>query len=161
MEYNQYLDDQFSIDSLSIYKALLFGGDAKAGEQIYYWNQSAQCQRCHGLGSAVQLAGPDLLKVSSRLSRIELLESLVEPSNQITNGYGFVTVELRDNYEIYGILVEEDSKGLAIKTGKGEIEEIDRDKIINITNHLSSMPSMVEILTKNELRDLVAFLETL
>ena len=161
VEYNQYLDDQFSIDSLSIYKALLFGGDAKAGEQIYYWNQSAQCQRCHGLGSAVQLAGPDLLKVSSRLSRIEILESLVKPSNQITNGYGFVTVELRDNYEIYGILVEEDSKRLAIKTGEGEIEEIDRDEIINITNHLSSMPSMVEILTKNELRDLVAFLETL
>ena len=107
------------------------------------------------------MAGPDLLKVSSRLSRIEILESLVEPSYQITNGYGFVTVELRDNFEIYGILVEEDSKGLAIKTGEGEIEEIDRDEIINITNHLSSMPSMVEILTKNELRDLVAFLETL
>ena len=58
-------------------------------------------------------------------------------------------------------MVEENSEGLIIKTGEGETVKIDRSEIQNITNHLSSMPLMGEVLTKNEIRDLVAFLQTL
>jgi mono/diheme cytochrome c family protein len=49
---------------------------------------AAQCTRCHGIGENESIVGPDLDGVGERLSRSELLESLLDPGAAITAGFG-------------------------------------------------------------------------
>ena len=55
---------------------------------------AASCSKCHRAGSVGTLVGPDLTSVSSRFSRRDILESIVEPSKSIAENYR----SLRDRY---------------------------------------------------------------
>ena len=105
-------------DVVARYADALEGGDPDAGGQIFFRHAAAQCVRCHAVGGRGGEVGPDLMNVGDRLSRAELLRSLVEPSAEITEGYGNV--------------------GAA-----------------------SAMPPMGMILSRREIRDVVAFLARL
>jgi quinoprotein glucose dehydrogenase len=94
----------------------LTGGDPNRGRRIFFQNQTAQCGRCHAVGDRGGNAGPRLNGVANRLSRQQLLESLINPSARIAAGYGTT---------------------------------------------VSSMPDMRYLLSKKEIRDVVAWLAEL
>lgn len=70
------------------FSAALYGGDFDRGRTIYFNHDGAQCTRCHALQSDGDNVGPDLGSIGSRLSREQLLESLVEPAARIAPGFG-------------------------------------------------------------------------
>jgi putative heme-binding domain-containing protein len=49
---------------------------------------AAQCVRCHTVGDSESTVGPSLNGVGARLSRAELLESMLDPNASVTEGFG-------------------------------------------------------------------------
>jgi putative heme-binding domain-containing protein len=144
----------------SAYAGSLNGGDADRGERIFFRNQSAQCIRCHSYDDIGGNAGPRLNGVATRLTRQQILESLINPSARLAPGFGVVTVQLKNGKTMSGVLLEESNTSLTMK-GDKQNEVIGKDQIVKRINAASSMPEMKYILSKKEIRDLVSFLASL
>jgi putative heme-binding domain-containing protein len=156
----EYLDSKPADDPVARFSESLSGGDADSGRRIFYQNAAAQCIRCHAIGGNGANVGPELTSIGETLSREQLLESLVDPSQRIAPGYGGVTVTLQNGETINGLLEEENDTRVVISSGDQQWE-IDKSDIETRTNTPSSMPAMGEVLTRRELRDLVEFMTTL
>ncbi len=151
-----------SPDSLKAsYAGSLLGGDSNRGARIFYGNQTAQCIRCHAYGDYGGSAGPRLNGVASRLTREQILESLIDPSARIAAGFGTVSLELTSGKKINGILQIEKPNGLLVKVGDKPDTLITTESIAKRTNGMSSMPPMRFLLSKKEIRDVVSFLATM
>jgi len=146
---------------LEVYKSSLYGGNPRAGRRIFYRNAAAQCVRCHAIGDYGGDIGPKLTNIANELTREQLLESLVDPSARVSPGYGVVSVAQKNGTRISGTLVEETASELAIKTSTGTTEKILKNEVEAVQEGPSSMPPMGTILSRRELRDLVAFLSEL
>jgi len=142
-------------------KGLLYGGEPDLGRTIFYRHQTAQCIRCHSIDDLGGNAGPRLNGVASRLSREQLLEAVTNPSARLAPGYGNVSVTLKNNKSISGILQGETDTNLTVKVGDQPDTVIPKDQVAKRTNAPSSMPNMQYLLTKREIRDVVSFLSTL
>ena len=112
--------------------------------------------RSHG-GSA----GPRINGVASRLTREQILESLIDPSARIAPKFGIVTFEMKGNTKISGILQEEKADGFVLKIGDKPDTTIHKADVVKRIDAPSSMPPMIYLLTKKEIRDVVSFLATL
>ncbi|MEO0338671.1 MAG: HEAT repeat domain-containing protein [Bacteroidota bacterium] len=148
-------------DPVSQYKEALYGGNARQGARVFYGNEAAQCVRCHAVFEYGGNAGPGLAGVADRLSREELLQSMVAPSAAYSPGYGVVILEMNDGASVSGINMGETDSQLTLKIGKEDIQTIDKANIKTRENIPSSMPVMGDVLNKRQLRNLVAFLGTL
>lgn len=142
------------------FEYMLYGGDAGTGRSIFYENAAAECMRCHAVGGSGDEPGPDLAGVGSRLGRVELLESLLDPSARITPGYGAVTLRLRNGEVIIGIFEGEDETSLTVARD-GRLEKVGRNDILERIDAPSAMPPTAERLDARQIRDLVEFLSTL
>lgn len=139
----------------------LLGGDRNKGIRIFYENQAAQCIRCHALGDYGGNAGPQLDGVASRISREQILEALVNPSARLAPGFGTIRLELKSGESVSGILQGEDAKSINVKIGDRPDTTVMKSDVAKRINATSSMPPMRFILSKREIRDVVAFLSTL
>jgi putative heme-binding domain-containing protein len=99
--------------------------------------------------------------IATILSPQEILESLIEPSKRLAPGYGNVTVTLKDGQIVKGILEEENEHELIIRTSDAEPMEIAISRIKKRKNGNSSMPALGRLISKRELRDLMAYLTSL
>lgn len=145
-------------DVLASYASSLEGGDPQRGRQIFYRNQNAQCMRCHSYDDRGGNAGPRLNGVAKRISRQQILESIISPSARLAPGYGMVTLELKDGKKLTGVLQGETKNGLKVKEGLEPDREIANADIVKKTFSPSSMPDMKTLLSKKEIRDVVSFL---
>lgn len=145
-------------DKLSLYAASLYGGDEARGQQIFAYNQSAQCLRCHQVAGYGNEVGPVLDGVGSLLSREELLLALVAPNDRIAPGYGSTSLTLKDQSTYVGVIISEDNKQITLRDA-AKIEHIISKDVISLREDLpSGMFSQEKILTPYQIRDLVAFL---
>ena len=79
-------------DPLAAFREVLAGGDKERGRQLFTSKAEIECVRCHkvrgpGGESAGGEVGPELSGVGARLSRADLLESIVNPNKQIAQGF--------------------------------------------------------------------------
>ncbi len=151
-----------SPDSLKAqYAGALLGGDPRKGAGIFWGHPTAQCVRCHSFNDYGGTAGPRINGVGARLTREQLLESLINPSARIAPGYGVVTLELKEGGRLSGILLEESPEGYKLKVGDKPDTLISKASVSRRIDSPSSMPPMQYLLTKKEIRDVVSFLATL
>ena len=151
--------DQYGV--VSEYVECLEGGRVRPGAMVLYTNSAAQCLKCHQINGAGGVAGPSLNGVAARLDKMKILQSMVDPSAELAAGYGVVSVTLLDDQFISGILVSESETELIIKDSNEQEIEVEKAKIKERINAMSSMPDMKSILSKSEIRDLMAYLMTL
>ena len=143
------------------FKDALFGGNIKAGYEIFYRNQTVQCIRCHNAGGQGGEVGPSLKGIANRLTREQILQSLIEPSARIAPGYGSVSLILTDGQEVTGTLLKETDTEIQLKTNDAEPLRIATNRIKSRENYPSGMPAMGEMMSKREIRDMVEFLSSL
>ncbi|MDZ7694090.1 MAG: HEAT repeat domain-containing protein [Balneolaceae bacterium] len=155
---DQYESSKQKGDMAARFKETLRGGNAQEGAQIFYQNNAAQCIRCHAIGGRGGDVGPELANIGNLLNREQLLESLVDPGARIAPGYGSIAVTLENGETTQGILREETESYVVLQSSDGERQQIQKDRITERTNSPSAMYSMSDILTKNQIRDLVEFL---
>ena len=92
----------------------------------------AQCIKCHRFGDRGESVGPDLTTVSRRFQKSEILESILFPSQVISDQYASKSVPLKDGASVWGIaapqpdgslvILQSDATKITIK--KDEIDEI-------------------------------------
>lgn len=143
------------------YMESLFGGNRNNGRNIFNNNSTAQCVRCHNMGSEGGSVGPNLSKIGGTLSREQILQALIEPSARLSPGYGTVSLKLKDGQEVTGTLAKENAEELVITTSDAEPLVIPVSRIAKRENMPSSMPPMGSLLSKREIRDVVEFLSNL
>jgi len=151
-------------DPLASYAVAIEGGDLSQGRSVFYNHGAAQCTRCHKgqRGRKGGVAGPDLWNVGSLHERAYLVESLVNPGAHIAPGYGAVSLTLKDGTISAGNLTNENHKEVILTDLiNGERKTYLRSDIAEMSRPLSTMPPMVGILKKSEVRDLVAYLASL
>ncbi len=150
-------------DPLAAFRVCLEGGDARKALRIVRGNPVVQCIRCHrvdegGGGDA----GPHLAGIGAREPREYLLESLIKPSAKIAPGFEIVSVTKTNGENVVGTLLHRDAAGVKIKTGDTDSVTIPAAEVKSVESAPSGMPEVVAfVLTKAEIRDLVAFLSTL
>jgi putative heme-binding domain-containing protein len=140
--------------------ALTTGGALFRGRQLVAQHAAAQCTRCHTVAGSTAEVGPSLAGVGSRLTRQQLLESLITPSARITPGYGQVSVTLKSGHKVEGTLREESATTLAIEDTTKGLQRIEVADVATRTNGVSAMPPMNLLMTPREIRDVVEFLAT-
>ena len=141
---------------------LLEGGDATRGKDIVTNNLGANCIACHTIeakeGSQV---GPNLKTIGSQKDRPYILESLLNPLAQIAPGYGLVSITTKNGKTLSAVLGKEDARQVTLRLPDGKTQTVPRDQIATITPPMTVMPPMLGILTKPQIRDVVAYLAAL
>jgi len=126
--------------------------------------EATQCLACHRFGNEGGAIGPDLTAVSSRFSRADILSSIIEPSKVISDQYQNILVRLKDGDAVTGRLLEEkpDKLVLLIEPLTNQKKEIARKDVEKREpSKVSPMPEgLVNILTKNEILDMLAYIES-
>ena len=143
------------------YIGVLRGGNQESGRNIFLNNPGMPCTQCHSLDGKGGLVGPDLSNIGNRLSRRQLLESLIEPSKRIAPGYGMVSVNRTDGSQISGVLEEEDENIIRIKTGEDQVISISQTDVVKTLRTPSAMISAEGFLDAYSIRDLISFLTSL
>ncbi|MEZ5042772.1 MAG: HEAT repeat domain-containing protein [Saprospiraceae bacterium] len=145
-------------DVIAAYRESLYGGNIRKGGRLFFMDNSAQCIRCHIVNEYGGEVGPDLSKIASVLKPEQLLEALVDPSARLAPGYGTITLKLKDGQELVGTVLSDNQKELSLKIGDEPPRKI---AWANVAEHQylpSAMISMKDVLSKSEIRDLMAFL---
>jgi putative membrane-bound dehydrogenase-like protein len=143
------------------YADVLHGGDAGRGRRVVMEGASAQCTKCHNFSTGPGAnVGPPLREVASRLTREQLLESLIDPSARIAPGFGAVQVTLKNGQGVFGTLREETNAYIVVDAGTAP-RRIMKTDIARRTNGPSAMPPMGSVLTRREIRDVIEYLSTL
>ncbi len=137
----------------------LEGGDANAGRDIF--NNQGTCLKCHSVRGVGGVAGPPLTDVAKRLSNEKLLESIVAPNTEVVPGYGLGSFTLKDGSTVAGTVLKEEKGTIQIRLSDNTLKSISAQQVANRTPTLSSMPPLALVLTKPQLRDLIAYLQTL
>lgn len=125
----------------------------------------AQCLACHRFGNQGGGVGPDLTAVSTRFKRLDILESVVDPSKVVSEQFQNTSVELKNGDDAIGRLVDESADSLVLVPNQLEPDKrmvIKKSDVAKRSfSKLSPMPSaLADMLSKEDLLDLVAFLES-
>ncbi len=125
---------------------------------------AATCISCHKFGNEGGASGPDLTAVSSRFTRRDILESIIEPSKVVSEQYQNTTIIKKGGNEVTGRIVSEDAEKLIVLTDpvKDEKTEVRKESIEKREfSKLSPMAQgLINVLSKEEILDLVAYLES-
>ncbi|MCX7422519.1 MAG: c-type cytochrome [Planctomycetia bacterium] len=143
---------------------LVRGGnvDPAAGRRIFFHPNGPGCFKCHTIDGRGGKVGPDLSRAVGTMNRIQLIQSILEPSREIAPQFVSWTFELKDGKVVTGMVVHENEGKTVVGNAEGTLVEI---KTIDIESRtpqkISVMPEkLAERMTLQELRDLLAFLDS-
>lgn len=137
-------------------KALTITGDASKGKLVYMQN----CALCHQVRGSIGVAyGPDLGTVHNWLGK-DLMANILDPSLSIAPGYDLWEVTLKDGDLLQGMIMNETSVAIKLRTGPGIDKMINRQEIkaLKVLN-MSVMPALTSQLDHQKMADLIAFLK--
>jgi len=162
IQLKRYTSNRSTDDPLTEFRVTLAGGDPDRGRTLFRTHNAAQCMRCHAVDGEGGKAGPDLSGIGARKKPSYLLESLIRPNAVIAKGFKLVTVQLKNNRTVAGTVQNETEEKLTVATPAGRIVTLKKKNITSrSTSNTSGMPPMGNVLSKSELRDVIAYLKSL
>jgi putative heme-binding domain-containing protein len=133
-------------------------GNAAKGERIYH-STKMSCVQCHLIGGAGGKFGPDMSTLGASAPLDYIIESVLEPTAKVKEGYHGVNYTLTDGSSMTGIPFEENGSVIKIRVPGGMELEVAKAKIKSSEIIGSLMPAgLVEALTEEEKINLFAFL---
>jgi len=133
-------------------------GDQRAGELVY---SRSGCSACHRIGDTGSIYGPELTRIGAGRSLDYLRESLLDPSADIADGYGGVTVVTREGKRISGVRVNEDTFTVQIRKPDQSFALFDKSEANEVIHETKSMMPAYGHLSAADLQNLLAYLVTL
>lgn len=147
---------------LAEYAFAVSGGDAKQGREIFNNHVEAQCSRCHRVGERGSEIGPELTQIAQKRDAKHLLKSLLDPSAEIDEKYRSQMFMMDTGEVIKGVLLSRDETTTTLADASGASLEIANDEIEDTSVQKTSlMPEIVKILSPREVRDVLAYLQSL
>lgn len=134
--------------------------DYDRGRQLFGQVGCASCHRFDNDGAAV---GPDLTNLAGRFSVRDLLESIVEPSKEISDQYGAIVIKKKDGDSVVGRVGNLNGDTLMVLENMfapNDFTNVRRDQIESIErSKVSMMPEgLLNYFKEDEIQDLAAFL---
>jgi putative heme-binding domain-containing protein len=140
-------------------RVLASEGDAKMGARLF---ESVGCIKCHTTSSSEPLKGPFLGDIAARYGKPELIESILRPNAQITQGFVTTTVTTRDESEYDGFIVRESGDELEIRNIAGATIIPKKDITKRGTRSTSIMPEgLMDLQSPEDLSSILAYLQSL
>lgn len=136
-------------------------GDPARGAVAFY-QPAMNCAKCHEANSAGRRLGPDLSEKRD-VEMAHLIESVLEPSAKIKEGFETAQVLLADGRQVSGVLVAETDSSLTID----RIEQIEAPLVLEMDDvddwkktKLSSMPQDLanQLSNQQQFLDLMSYL---
>ena len=153
---------KWAIDELNREVApLLAGGrDFDKGRKLF---AAANCFGCHRFDNEGGSTGPDLSGIAGRFSPKDLLESILDPSKEVSDQYAATEFELTDGRKVVGRIANLHENGVSVLTDlldPNGFTNLKRNDIEKMTpSKLSLMPAgLLDTLTAPEAADLMAYL---
>jgi len=137
-------------------------GSAVRGEAVYR-RQQLLCQSCHAIGDAGGVLGPNLVSIGGSAPVDYLIESLLEPSKKIKEGYHMIIIGLKDGSVVSGGLVQDGGDEVIIRDPANQLQKVPKAQIATRQMSPASMmpPGLTASLREDEFVDLVRFLSEL
>lgn len=133
----------------------------------------ANCNQCHGMGDHAagellelcECLGPDLKDITKKYKGEKLLRQLLEPSSEINEKFQTHQFLLTDGRVVSGVIHSTAKKHIEVMTNlltPTVLTKIERDQIdAQVKSKVSAMPpGMLNVLTKQEIADLLTFLQS-
>jgi putative heme-binding domain-containing protein len=143
--------------------SLTHAGNPQAGKKLFDDPKVTRCASCHRVNGKGEDVGPDLSQIGGKFDRSHLIESLLDPSRQIVEGYRTTTILTTGGKSWSGIVREESKKDLVLVEATGKRHRIAKMDIeVRGFSKISLMPDgLVNELTREQFTDLIAYLESL
>ena len=135
--------------------------DAAAGRRTFYHSQGAGCFKCHRIDGRGGRVGPDLSRAVGSMNRIQLIQSILEPSREIAPQFVTWAFATHDGKVVTGMIVHENEGKTVVGNSEGQTVELKTADIAErVPQRISVMPDkLTDRMTLQELRDLIAFLD--
>jgi putative heme-binding domain-containing protein len=137
-------------------------GKPDRGRTIFA-SDKAKCAVCHKVNGKGGDVGPDLSQIAGKFDRAHLIESILNPSAEILQGYQSSIIETKAGRSITGIIKSESKTALTLTDAEGKLITVSIEDIESRTvSKVSLMPAaLVNGMSPAEFTDLIAYLETL
>jgi hypothetical protein len=128
---------------------------------------ASQCVFCHTMSTdrslPAGLFGPELVQVSARFGRRDLLDHILNPSKIVDEKFRFVTIKRADGSTVMGNLESEDDERVVLKPNPLSPETVEVGKSLikeRSVSETSPMPvGLLNALKAEQILDLLAFIE--
>ena len=148
----QSLEDQLRREGTeAIAAAALREGDPQRGA-IVFFQPHMTCAKCHTTADNPTPLGPDLSRPTTEITATHLVQSLLEPSAVIREGYKPVSVLTQSGQSYTGLVAEDGPDELVLRdaAGDGRLVTIRRNEI---EERLDDVPSIMPTGLLNQLAD--------
>ncbi len=138
-------------------------GDPEHGKRVFFETSGVSCKNCHRIHKDGKEVGPELTTIGKKLTRAQLLESILEPSKLIEPKYVTHLVETDDGRILTGLLVQKDDDEVVLKDAQDKVSRIPTKKIEQLVPQRQSlMPDLLlRDMTAQQVADLLAYLSSL
>jgi putative heme-binding domain-containing protein len=157
----EYQNKMQNSDVLTQFAGALAGGDAQVGRTLFFTDGAANCIRCHQINGEGANVGPDLSDIGKTHSAEYLLQALVDPGATIAPGYGTFNLTMHDDKVLSGLFYAETDSTITLGKSGEKLQVFNKSDIKHIQRSASGMPPMNYMLTPAQIRDVVAYLESL
>jgi putative membrane-bound dehydrogenase-like protein len=137
-------------------------GNAERGKALYLNNKALQCINCHRLEGVGGNVGPDLTRVWDTHSVEKLMESILEPSKEIKEGYTAYVATTKKGNSVTGLKIAQSATEVVLRDANGKDVRIAAKDLEELTpSRVSLMPEgVVAQLSYDQFIDLIAFLKS-
>ena len=141
---------------------VLTKGSPQRGKAIYLGSKTLNCVNCHKLEGIGGQVGSDLTKLWETGTIEKIMESIIEPSKEIKEGFQSFKVTTKNGQTFTGLKVIDKPAEIVIRDANGKDMRVAREDIEElIAQKTSLMPdNVVSQLSFDQFIDLVAFLKS-
>jgi putative membrane-bound dehydrogenase-like protein len=136
-------------------------GDPTRGRALYLNGKTLACINCHRLEGVGGQVGPDLTRLWDTHSVEKIVESILEPSKEIKEGYQSYIATTRKGVSYTGLKISQSADEVVLREATGRDVRIPTKDLDELSaSKTSLMPdSVISLLTYDQFIDLVAFLK--
>ena len=136
-------------------------GDAKRGRTLYLNGKTLACINCHRLEGIGGNVGPDLTRLWDTQTIEKIMESLIEPSKEIKEGYQAYKATTKKGQTYTGLKISQSADEVVLRNANARDIRIPTKELDELTvSKVSLMPdNVIAQLSYDQFIDLVAFLK--
>jgi putative heme-binding domain-containing protein len=147
-------------DLLPALQGELEGRNFERGERMFAAARCFECHRFNGRGGAT---GPDLTSVGQRFSKRYILESILEPSEVVSDQYQATLIKKKDGSTVAGRIVNMSGNSIQVQPNPfapSALIRVNRNQIKSTRPYDISLmpPGMISQLKKEEILDMFAYM---
>jgi putative heme-binding domain-containing protein len=151
---------EWKLEDLAPAVATLEGRSYANGRHLF---QVANCAACHRMDGVGNEFGPDLTRFDAKWTAVDVLKSILEPSEKIDEKYQTWVFELSNGKTASGLIVDENLEFVKIIENPLASTETVKLRIREIESRQKSPTSMMpkgvlDKLTRDEILDLIAYI---